>query len=392
MVDRIKPIPEEISPAEEPASFLEIQGPSDNDLREIELEATDDPSYVHDVTEVSVDDGVSIYLRALKAPILSQDEEVVLTKRIEAARFAKDLLETQLISDAADDNFDGEIRDKAEKFIQSIREYPDETLGSMADDEIREKLESVVDEGMLARDTFIGSNLRLVVSVAKKYRGRGLDFLDLIQEGNIGLMRAIDRFEWQRGNKFSTYGTWWIHQAILRAINNQSSTIRIPGNTIGERNKVKRAERELERILGAKPTSSDIADYLGVPPEKVDVLMNLPQADVSLQNPISQNSDTELGDIIQDDNNPDLDPVYSHDMFEIRDRISKALNTLDNDRQRQILELRYGLLDGEIRTLEEVAEGLGITRERVRQIQLESLRKLKNRNPNLRIFLDSFST
>jgi RNA polymerase primary sigma factor len=298
-------------------------------------------------------DLVRIYLREIgRVPLLTAEDEVELAKAIEAGLFAEDKL-------------GGGIP----------------VLGAIHGD-----LELLVGEGVKAKQRLIEANLRLVVSIAKRYLGRGLVFLDLIQEGNLGLIRAVEKFDYTRGYKFSTYATWWIRQAITRAIADQARTIRVPVHMVETINKLARVQRQLHQELGREASAEEIAAEMGLEPERVAEIQRIAQEPVSLQSPIGE-EESDLGDFIEDADA--VVPIEAAAFIMLQDQLERVLDQLAQ-REQRIIQLRFGLTDGHPRTLEEVGREFGVTRERIRQIESKTLAKLRHpsRAQMLREFLD----
>jgi len=302
---------------------------------------------------IAIDDPVRMYLKEIgKVQLLSADEELELAQAMEAGADAKVKIDNKRIGD----------KKKAEYQL-------------------------LIDKGEYAKKKLCEANLRLVVSIAKRYVGRGMQFLDLIQEGNLGLIKAVDKFDWHKGFKFSTYATWWIRQAITRSIADQARTIRIPVHMVETINKQIRITRQLLQELGRDPSPEEIAAEMEIPVEKVREISKIAQEPVSLETPIGEEEDSHLGDFIPDDDVPSPADAAAFSM--LKDQLDEVLQTL-TEREQQVLRLRFGLDDGRQRTLEEVGQQFQVTRERIRQIEAKALRKLRhpNRSKRLRDYLE----
>ncbi|GAA3177736.1 RNA polymerase sigma factor [Streptomyces virens] len=282
------------------------------------------------------------YLREIgRIPLLTAAEEVELARRVEAGLFAE----------------------------EKLRLTPD------LDNRLAYDLDRLVVMGRMAKRRLIEANLRLVVSVAKRYVGRGLTMLDLVQEGNLGLIRAVEKFDYARGYKFSTYATWWIRQAMSRALADQARTIRVPVHVVELINRVVRVQRRMLQERGYEPTPAEVAAHLDLPPERVGEVLRLAQEPVSLHAPVGEEDDVALGDLIEDGDA--ASPVESAAFLLLREHLEAVLSTL-GERERKVVQLRYGLVDGRPRTLEEIGRIFGVTRERIRQIESKTLNKLRD--------------
>ena len=274
------------------------------------------------------------------------------------------------------------VDDPVRMYLKEIGKVP-----LLDPDKEHELAKKMMDGDEKAKNEIVEANLRLVVSIAKKHVGKGMAFLDLIQEGNLGLMKAVDKFDYEKGFKFSTYATWWIRQAITRAIADQARTVRIPVHMVETIHKVSRVSRQLLQELGREPSPEEIATVIGMTPEKVRDTMKYALEPVSLETPIGEEEDSHLGDFIPDEDSPAPSDAASYTL--LKEQLNEVLHTL-TPREEQVLKLRFGLLDGRTRTLEEVGKEFDITRERIRQIEAKALRKLRHpsRSKRLRDYLD----
>ncbi|MBR3524808.1 MAG: RNA polymerase sigma factor RpoD, partial [Lachnospiraceae bacterium] len=332
----------------------------------------------------NIEDPVRMYLKEIgRVPLLSAEEEIELAKQMEAGLEAEERNE--------------DLSQKLEKLKEQEKEAKkNKAKAKKAVDYTakRKELEKKIAEnnayiakGKAAGKDLSQANLRLVVSIAKRYVGRGMLFLDLIQEGNLGLIKAVEKFDYRKGYKFSTYATWWIRQAITRAIADQARTIRIPVHMVETINKIIRINRQLLQELGREPAPSEIAERMDMPEERVREILKISQEPVSLETPIGEEEDSHLGDFIQDDNVPV--PAEAAAFTLLREQLDEILDTL-TERERKVLTLRFGLIDGRARTLEEVGKEFSVTRERIRQIEAKALRKLRHpsRSRKIKDFLD----
>ena len=326
------------------------------EIEEIPEEEIVDPNTL--VDSFGIDDPVRMYLKEIgKVDLLTSEQEVALAQAMVAGQEAKEQLEEM----------------KAEGI-----ELPEDA---------RREMEKLVKAGERAKQNLAEANLRLVVSIAKRYVGRGMLFLDLIQEGNLGLIKAVEKFDYTKGYKFSTYATWWIRQAITRAIADQARTIRIPVHMVETINKVIRVSRQLLQELGHDPTPEEISEEMNMPVDKVREILKIAQEPVSLETPIGEEEDSHLGDFIPDE--AASEPSEAASFTLLKEQLVEVLSTL-TPREEKVLKLRFGIEDGRTRTLEEVGKEFNVTRERIRQIEAKALRKLRHpsRSKKLKDFLN----
>ena len=333
---------------------IELVEDLDKELEEIEVskEELEDLSVPEGI---NIDDHVKMYLKEIgKVNLLTPEEELSLAKRMADGETAKEQIEE---------------------------------IGEEIDEDTKKQIDLLIADGEKAKKSLAEANLRLVVSIAKRYVGRGMLFLDLIQEGNLGLIKAVDKFDYTKGYKFSTYATWWIRQAITRAIADQARTIRIPVHMVETINKLVRVSRQLVQELGREPTPEELAKELNMPVDKVREISKISQEPVSLETPIGEEEDSHLGDFIPDEDAPA--PSEAASFVLLKEQLGAVLETL-SEREAKVLRLRFGLDDGRARTLEEVGKEFDVTRERIRQIEAKALRKLRHpsRSKKLKDFLD----
>jgi RNA polymerase primary sigma factor len=334
---------------------IEIFDNKPENKAKIEIEVEDqyeEDEAEFDLSGISSDDTVGLYLKEMaRVPLLTIEEEVYLAKRLESGKFAALTLSK-----------------------------------NGADPGRRFELEHLIEDGRAAREHLITANTRLVVSIAKKYMGRGVPFLDLIQEGNLGLMKAVEKFDYRRGYRFSTYATWWIRQTITRAIADQGRTIRVPVHMSDSIRRLYKTARKLEQDHGRKPTPEEIAAELDIEPRKVRWMLKVSWQPLSLERPVGEEEDSELGNFIEDESSPT--PPQSAYQNLLREKVEEVLATL-TPREARILRLRFGLHNGRSYTLEEVGQKFGLTRERIRQIEGKALRRLRHprRSRQLREYL-----
>ena len=332
--------------------------PDDDDMMLVDEEEVDMENIDLSVPDgISIEDPVRMYLKEIgKVPLLNADQEIGLAKAMEAG-------------------------------ADAIKQLEDDKEENKLTDEEKKHLNDLIYEGEEAKKRLAEANLRLVVSIAKRYVGRGMLFLDLIQEGNLGLIKAVEKFDFRKGFKFSTYATWWIRQAITRAIADQARTIRIPVHMVETINKLIRVSRQLLQELGREPLPEEVAKEMNMPVERVREILKISQEPVSLETPIGEEEDSHLGDFIQDDNVPV--PADAAAFTLLKEQLVEVLGTL-TEREQKVLRLRFGLDDGRARTLEEVGKEFNVTRERIRQIEAKALRKLRHpsRSRKLKDYLD----
>ena len=414
----IKILEEENEPSLDVDSIIaEVENAENNNddmglADENEEDAEENPADLKAAMDELLDDPVKNYLKQIgQIPLLSAEQEVELSRRIHAGAEAAHILQADRqkydapeyikknsarFSFEEDENsrsYNEDLDEDSEKSAEDAEEKADEEKAMEAvengplSEERRQELLKTRRDGLNARRSLSEANLRLVVSIAKKHVGHNLAFLDLIQEGNIGLIKAAEKFDCDRGFRFSTYATWWIRQAITRAIADQARTIRIPVHMVETINKVIRVSRQLLQELGYDPSPEEIAAEMDMPVDKVREILKIAQEPVSLETPIGEEEDSHLGDFIQDDNVPV--PADAAAFTLLKEQLVEVLSTL-TEREQKVLRLRFGLDDGRARTLEEVGKEFSVTRERIRQIEAKALRKLRHpsRSRKLKDYLD----
>ena len=362
LYDSLEVLNIDISTGEDLLPDLSDVEPAADEIADVEEEELVDPNSL--VNNFSIDDPVRMYLKEIgKVPLLSPDEEIELAQAMSAGNDASEKL--------------AELKERRE-------------AGEVVEDVTAEEeaaWKKAFKAGERAKQKLAEANLRLVVSIAKRYVGRGMLFLDLIQEGNLGLIKAVEKFDYRKGYKFSTYATWWIRQAITRAIADQARTIRIPVHMVETINKVIRVSRQLLQELGHDPTPNEIAAEMNMPVEKVREILKIAQEPVSLETPIGEEEDSHLGDFIPDEGASEPSEAASFTL--LKEQLMDVLSTL-TPREEKVLKLRFGIEDGRTRTLEEVGKEFNVTRERIRQIEAKALRKLRHpsRSKKLKDFLN----
>ena len=414
----IKILEEESEPSLDVDSIIaEVENAENNNddmglADENEEDAEENPADLKAAMDELLDDPVKNYLKQIgQIPLLSAEQEVELSRRIHAGAEAAHILQADRqkydapeyikknsarFSFEEDENsrsYTEDLDEDGEKSAEDAEEKADEEKAMEAvengplSEERRQELLKTRRDGLNARRSLSEANLRLVVSIAKKHVGHNLAFLDLIQEGNIGLIKAAEKFDCDRGFRFSTYATWWIRQAITRAIADQARTIRIPVHMVETITKVKKVSSQLLHETGHDPSAEEIADKLEMPAERVREIMRIAQDPVSLETPIGEEEDSHLGDFIPDDDAPA--PADAASLMLLKEQLNEVLSTL-TDREAKVLRLRFGLEDGRSRTLEEVGKEFDVTRERIRQIEAKALRKLRHpsRSRKLKDYLD----
>ncbi len=343
----------------------------DDDVEDEEIILSEEDEVDVENIDLSVPDGISIedpvrmYLKEIgKVPLLTAEEEIELAQKMEDGVKAAEKI--------------GELK----KTLEDCSEEEKAEINKQIEEQ-----QEIADIGEDSKKKLAEANLRLVVSIAKRYVGRGMLFLDLIQEGNLGLIKAVEKFDYRKGYKFSTYATWWIRQAITRAIADQARTIRIPVHMVETINKLIRVSRQLLQELGREPTPEEIAEEMNMPVDRVREILKISQEPVSLETPIGEEEDSHLGDFIQDDNVPVPSDAAAFTL--LKEQLVEVLGTL-TEREQKVLRLRFGLDDGRARTLEEVGKEFNVTRERIRQIEAKALRKLRHpsRSRKLKDYLD----